>query len=51
MSFFSNLFSNKSQKTETASEPPKPQYSATEYCEQGQKSLDAERYKWNILFF
>lgn len=51
MSFFSNLFSNKSQKKETASEPQKPQYSAAEYCEQGQKSLDAEKYVEAMEFF
>ena len=51
MNFFSNLFSNKSRKIETASEPQKPQYSVIDYCEQGQKSLDAEKYVEAMEFF
>lgn len=44
MSIFSKWFSNKEPESSTSDEPRKPQLSASDYCEQGQKSLDAGKY-------
>jgi tetratricopeptide (TPR) repeat protein len=41
MSIFSKWFSNKDSESPTTAEMQKPQLSASDYCEQGQKSLDA----------
>lgn len=51
MSIFSKWFSNKGADSEAKAEPKKPQLSAANYCEQGQKSLDAGKYIEAMEFF
>lgn len=51
MSWLSNLFSKDEQQPSEASSPPKPMATAADYCEQGQKSLDAGKYIEAMEFF
>ena len=51
MSIFSKWFSNKESESSTSVEPKKPQYSASDYCDQGQKSLDAGKYVEAMEYF
>ncbi len=51
MSIFSKWFSNKGSDSEAKAEPKKPQISAADYCEQGQKSLDAGKYVEAMEYF
>lgn len=51
MSIFSKWFSNKGADSEAKTEPKKPQLSAADYCEQGQKSLDAGKYVEAMEYF
>lgn len=43
MNWFNRFFSYSNSKAENKG-TQKPQYTAIDYCERGQKSLDAERY-------
>lgn len=49
MGWFSKLFSN--GETQASAEPQKSLLSATDYCERGQKSLDAGKYVEAMEFF
>ena len=51
MSWLSNLFSKDEQQPSEASTAPKPMATAAEYCEHGQKSLDAGKYVEAMEFF
>lgn len=51
MSIFSKWFSNKKPESSTSDEPKKPRLSASDYCEQGQKSLDAGKYVEAMEYF
>lgn len=51
MSWLSNLFSKDEQQPSEASTAPKPMATAADYCEQGQKSLDAGKYVEAMEFF
>lgn len=51
MSIFSKWFSNKESESPTSVEPKRPQLSAADYCEQGQKSLDAGKYVEAMEYF
>lgn len=51
MSIFSKWFSSKKTESPTSVEPKKPQLSASDYCEQGQKSLDAGKYVEAMEYF
>ena len=51
MSLFSKWFSNKDSESPTTAEMQKPQLSASDYCEQGQKSLDAGKYVEAMEYF
>ena len=51
MSWLSNLFSKDEQQPSEASSPPKPMATAADYCEQGQKSLDAGKYIEAMEYF
>ena len=51
MSWLSNLFSKDEQQPSEASTAPKPVAMAAEYCEHGQKSLDAGKYVEAMEFF
>lgn len=51
MSIFSKWFSNKDSESPTTVEMQKPQLSASDYCEQGQKSLDAGKYVEAMEYF
>ena len=51
MSIFSKWFSNNEPESSTFDEPRKPQLSASDYCEQGQKSLDAGKYVEAMEYF
>ena len=51
MSIFSKWFSNKEPESSTSDEPKNPRLSASEYCEQGQKSLDAGKFVEAMEFF
>ena len=51
MSWLSNLFSKDEQQSSKASTAPKPMATAAEYCEQGQKSLDAGKYVEAMEYF
>lgn len=51
MSIFAKLFSNKEAESSTSDEPKKPRLSASDYCEQGQKSLDAGKYVEAMEYF
>lgn len=51
MSIFSKWFSNKKPESSTSDEPRKPQLSASDYCEQGQKSLNAGKYVEAMEYF
>ena len=51
MSIFSKWFSNKEPESSTSDEPRKPQLSASDYCEQGQKSLDAGKFVEAMEYF
>ncbi|MBQ2176154.1 MAG: leucine-rich repeat protein [Alphaproteobacteria bacterium] len=51
MSIFSKWFSNKEPESSTSDEPKKPQLSASDYCEQGQKSLNAGKYVEAMEYF
>lgn len=51
MSIFSKWFSGKKTEEPASVEPQKPQCSATDYCEQGQKSLDASKYVEAMEYF
>jgi formylglycine-generating enzyme required for sulfatase activity len=49
MGWLSKLFSN--GETQASAEPQKPLFSAADYCERGQKSLDAGKYVEAMEFF
>ena len=51
MSWLSNLFSKDEQQSSKASTAPKPMATAAEYCEHGQKSLDAGKYIEAMEYF
>jgi hypothetical protein len=51
MSVFSKWFSNEESESSTLVEPKKPQLSASDYCEQGQKSLDAGKFIEAMEYF
>ena len=51
MSWLSNLFSKDEPQPSEASSPPKPMATASDYCEHGQKSLDASKYVEAMEFF
>ena len=51
MSIFSKWFSNKEPESSTSDEPKKPRLSASEYCEHGQKSLDAGKFVEAMEYF
>lgn len=51
MSVFSKWFSNKEPESSTSDEPKKPRLSALEYCEHGQKSLDAGKFVEAMEYF
>jgi len=51
MSIFSKWFSNKEPESSTSDEPKKPRLSALEYCEHGQKSLDAGKFVEAMEYF
>ena len=51
MSMFSKWFSTKDSQSPTTAEPQKPRFSASDYCEQGQKSLDAGKYVEAMEYF
>lgn len=50
MNWFNRFFSYSNSKAENKG-TQKPQYTAIDYCERGQKSLDAERYVEAMEFF
>ncbi|MBR1513844.1 MAG: leucine-rich repeat protein [Bacteroidales bacterium] len=51
MRVFSKWFSSKKTESPTSVEPKKPQLSAADYCERGQKSLDAGKYVEAMEYF
>ena len=51
MSIFSKWFSNKETESPKSVEPQKLRLSASDYCEQGQKSLDAGRFVEAMEYF
>lgn len=51
MGWFSKLFSNSETQQSVSIEPQQLQFSATDYCERGQKSLDAGKYVEAMEFF
>lgn len=51
MSWLSNLFSKDEQQPSEASTAPKPMATAAEYCEHGQKSLDAGKFVEAMEYF
>ena len=51
MSIFSKWFSGKKTEEPASVESQKPQCSAADYCEQGQKSLDASKYVEAMEYF
>lgn len=51
MSIFFKWFSNKETESPKSVEPQKLRLSASDYCEQGQKSMDASRYVEAMEFF
>ncbi len=51
MSIFSKWFSNKGADSEAKAEPKKPQLSAADYCEQGQKMLNEGKLMQAMEYF
>lgn len=51
MSIFSKWFSGKKDESDSKVEQQKPQFSASDYCEHGQMSLDAGKYVEAMEFF